>query len=424
MRARYALVSLVVIIVGMGLTAVVALAGWKSSGEGGCDTFAAGLSAAQAGDVLTPMRSGVGTNGAILSKSLLIQGGWAPDTGSCASNVTSSYASRAAMLAGGFSYDPSQRSTLFGDGLNSALRLSLANGQTAVLQNLDISVVNVNQNGNAISGTLDHGARLRLENLYFVSNQSGVNAIGGSIYLELRGGSQLVIANSTFINNNAISGGAVEVHLFGGSSLLVEGSTFTNNNALNTNGGALRVVVENGTVTLRNNTFTGNQATNGSGGAFAIERASGATGAAWYQSVGNTFSGNTAAASGTEDVFASVGQPTARAYLPLVGQPASGSFGVTVKAATLVDSQYRATFSVAGYTPVLPGRHVHFFFNTVPPSQAGMPGSGPWKIYGSSAPFTGYGIADRPAGATQLCALVANADHSVIQGTGNCVDLP
>lgn len=72
-------------------------------------------------------------------------------------------------------------------------------------------------------------------------------------------------------------------------------------------------------------------------------------------------------------------------------------------------------------------QHVHIFFDTVPPEQAGAPGSGPWKLtwntYGTP-PFTQYGIANRPAGATQLCALVANSNHSVIQGSGNCVFLP
>lgn len=71
--------------------------------------------------------------------------------------------------------------------------------------------------------------------------------------------------------------------------------------------------------------------------------------------------------------------------------------------------------------------HVHMFFNTVAPEQAGSPGSGPWKltwgVYGDS-PFTQYGIANRPANATQMCSLVANSNHSVILGTGNCVDLP
>ena len=45
-------------------------------------------------------------------------------------------------------------------------------------------------------------------------------------------------------------------------------------------------------------------------------------------------------------------------------------------------------------------------------------------LYARPVPFTGWRVTDRPSGATQMCILVANADHSVVQGTGNCVDLP
>jgi serine/threonine protein kinase len=86
--------------------------------------------------------------------------------------------------------------------------------------------------------------------------------------------------------------------------------------------------------------------------------------------------------------------------------------------------RYVVVYETFGYTEQLPGQHVHFFFDTVPPEQAGVPGSGPWILYGGPRPFTGYSVSDRPAGANQLCALVANSDHSVIQGSGNCLDLP
>jgi serine/threonine protein kinase len=71
--------------------------------------------------------------------------------------------------------------------------------------------------------------------------------------------------------------------------------------------------------------------------------------------------------------------------------------------------------------------HVHMFFDTVPPEQAGSPGSGPWKLIGGAygpSPFTGYGPANRPANATQMCSLIANPNHSVQPNSGNCVDLP
>jgi hypothetical protein len=87
-------------------------------------------------------------------------------------------------------------------------------------------------------------------------------------------------------------------------------------------------------------------------------------------------------------------------------------------------------FEAFGFTPILPGQHLHFFWNSVPPAEAGVPGGGPWKLYPASngasgaSPFTLFGVQDRPGAATQICVLVANPNHSVNQGTGNCVDLP
>jgi hypothetical protein len=91
-----------------------------------------------------------------------------------------------------------------------------------------------------------------------------------------------------------------------------------------------------------------------------------------------------------------------------------------------IDAQnrYVVEYKTYGYTEQLPGMHVHFFFNNVPPDQAGMPGQGPWIIYGGPRPFTKYSVTDRPAIASQMCALVANSDHSVQLNSGNCVDLP
>ncbi len=92
---------------------------------------------------------------------------------------------------------------------------------------------------------------------------------------------------------------------------------------------------------------------------------------------------------------------------------------------TIGDSQnYVVEYETYGYTETLSGMHIHFFFDTVSPDQAGSPGSGPWKIYGGPRPFTQYAIANRPASAMQMCALVANSNHSIQLDSGNCVDLP
>ncbi|PWH15241.1 MAG: hypothetical protein DDG60_06390 [Anaerolineae bacterium] len=108
---------------------------------------------------------------------------------------------------------------------------------------------------------------------------------------------------------------------------------------------------------------------------------------------------------------------------PLVIPP--GQKFVLIKEIVLnAQNQYVVTYETFEYTESLPGTHIHFFFDTVPFDQAGSPGRGPWKVYGGPRPFSGYRTSDRPANAAQLCALVANPNHSVIPNSGNCVPLP
>lgn len=101
-----------------------------------------------------------------------------------------------------------------------------------------------------------------------------------------------------------------------------------------------------------------------------------------------------------------------------------------INSISVQDGRYMVDFETFGFTPQMPGQHVHFFFDSVPPEQAGVPGSGPWQIYpaanGQPAtnPFTLLTVAQRPPNASQMCVLVANANHSVNQGTGNCAALP
>jgi serine/threonine-protein kinase len=99
---------------------------------------------------------------------------------------------------------------------------------------------------------------------------------------------------------------------------------------------------------------------------------------------------------------------------------------VMIDSITLNGSAYAVNYSVYNVPPDSGNLHVHIFFDTVPPDQAGSPGSGPWQLsYGSfgDSPFTGYGPGNR-GNANQLCVLIANPNHTVNQGTGNCVDLP
>jgi len=88
------------------------------------------------------------------------------------------------------------------------------------------------------------------------------------------------------------------------------------------------------------------------------------------------------------------------------------------------DNYYVVEYETFGYTEVLPGQHIHFFFDTVPVEEAGSPGPGNWFVYGGPRPFDRYHVSDRPGGAVQMCALVANPNHTIIPETGNCFDLP
>jgi hypothetical protein len=98
---------------------------------------------------------------------------------------------------------------------------------------------------------------------------------------------------------------------------------------------------------------------------------------------------------------------------------------VQINGIALENGRYLVEYETIGYAPVTGGQHIHFFFNTVPPAQAGVgPNQGTWFVYFDNSPFTGYGTVDKPANATQMCALVANANHTIVLGTGNCVNLP
>jgi hypothetical protein len=67
--------------------------------------------------------------------------------------------------------------------------------------------------------------------------------------------------------------------------------------------------------------------------------------------------------------------------------------------------------------------HVHFYWNNIDQTQAGVPGGGPWQLYYGPSPVYLNGLPAQPADATAICALVANADHSYILDTGMCYEV-
>jgi len=119
--------------------------------------------------------------------------------------------------------------------------------------------------------------------------------------------------------------------------------------------------------------------------------------------------------------------PTATTEPPTAVPPTATTAALSVRITGITldaNNHYVVAYETTGYTETLPGMHVHFFFNTVSQENAGVPGSGPWILYGGPRPFTQYTTGDRPAAATQMCALVANPDHSIQLNSGNCVNLP
>lgn len=112
--------------------------------------------------------------------------------------------------------------------------------------------------------------------------------------------------------------------------------------------------------------------------------------------------------------------PTRPTATPTEAAPAYNS---RITGIRLDNGTYIVGYETGGFTEQLPGQHVHFYFDTVTEANAGVPGSGPWKLYGGPRPFTQYTEADRGA-ATAMCIRVANPDHSIIPGSGNCYPLP
>lgn len=118
--------------------------------------------------------------------------------------------------------------------------------------------------------------------------------------------------------------------------------------------------------------------------------------------------------------------PTTAASGPLL----AASDSAVSETAEIVDIDvesgvYLVDYETTGYTEELPGVHVHFYWNDIYEVQAGEgPSARQWFVWGGPRPFDGYSTADRPDGATQMCIVVANPDHTIRAGTGNCFDLP
>jgi hypothetical protein len=130
-----------------------------------------------------------------------------------------------------------------------------------------------------------------------------------------------------------------------------------------------------------------------------------------------------ATATGTVVPPAPTSAPTVTAEATPTAVATEAAYAARITSIALENGTYIVGYETSGYTEQVPGQHVHFYFDTVSEANAGVPGSGPWKLYGGPRPFTQYGEADR-GNASSMCIRVANPDHSIISGSGNCYPLP
>jgi hypothetical protein len=422
------LAALAIVVMSWWILQQQAAADWSAMGEGGCGVLSDALSRVSHGDTIMIMLAPRNSEGVVITKNITLQGGWSHGTNDCAGK-----ADQVLTNTSGFTFHaPYSRSGLFHFAGNPVLMIG------PQIISLTIQHLSLDQQGGpypprggSISGIISNSAQVRLENLE-IPQGGAVNA-GGAMYLDVRGGSKLVISDSLFLTNTATTGGGLELHISGNSQAHIHHSVFRANSASGGNGGGARVVITSGHLTITNSLFDNNAALAGRGGGLAIEKRGTLT--AYVTLINNTFSSNQAQnnadlyITGTNLITRVL---TPRALLPLVmNQTYSGPF-VEITNITLSGSTYVVSFQTFNFQPEYQSGqlHLHFFFNTVPPSQAGMPGAGPWKIYPTTvggaapSPFTGYTVGERPGGATQLCVLAANYDHSVQLNTGNCFNLP
>jgi hypothetical protein len=97
---------------------------------------------------------------------------------------------------------------------------------------------------------------------------------------------------------------------------------------------------------------------------------------------------------------------------------------VLITGIQLDGDKYVVNYETLAFLESLNSRHIHFYFDTILPEDAGVPGKGPYMMHGGPRPFREISLFDTPPDATQMCALVANPDHTILTGSGNCVDLP
>ncbi len=463
-----------------------AQAAFRGGGAGNCGNFIDAVILAEDGDVVAQMIPTRNSGGAVITENLRISGGWFPNVNCEEANQY--FTTTTDFLGYGFDYlAPAEQSGLeFNDSvltLEDTNHPNFPNIDHLIIEHMTLHSTGSPLNGGGITGVISDGAKVLLDNVGL--NGSFVLQNGGGIHLEVHGGSHLIIEDSQFITNTAdTNGGGLYVELWDNSRLTIVNSLFDTNTGLNA--GGLEVHVhDTSQLVIRNTLFVGN--TNYSslgvgaagrifvdGGQVNIDSSSfqnnvaGERGGGLYIEINggeivvsnSQFSNNSASTNGGGLYVDSVGSSPATVTVVntrFVGnspnayefvQSGSGVLqtavldqniflpvilnGPETEQARILNITLDETFNYVvefetNFQPDIYDVHVHFFFDTVAPEDAGVPGSGPWILYGGPNPFTEYRFVDRPFesdGAEKMCVLVANHDHSIRLGTGNCVKLP
>jgi hypothetical protein len=96
--------------------------------------------------------------------------------------------------------------------------------------------------------------------------------------------------------------------------------------------------------------------------------------------------------------------------------PIPVELSVAITNIKIIGTQYSVDFTPSGYTPTQGETHTHFYYNTEENIIMN-------KMFSGPSPYS-LDTTTKPAGATQLCAIVSEANHAVIANSGNCFDLP
>jgi actin-like ATPase involved in cell morphogenesis len=97
---------------------------------------------------------------------------------------------------------------------------------------------------------------------------------------------------------------------------------------------------------------------------------------------------------------------------------------IQITGISIVDDTYAIAFDTGDQGMDIANHHAHFFWNTTPRSTAGTNGTpkvGEWLPYADASPAINamFKVANRPEGATSICALVGNGFHEIADVTGD-----